>query len=269
MIAAVIPARNEARKLAKVITNLSRLPINLLLPVINGSTDTTLKEILALKLPQAKVIYFRQALGIDVARAIGARYALDQNAQAVLFIDGDMTGNFQQNLLELLEAVQNGVDLALTDCYPGFNRHQLLTYKALRFRAYLNRLLGLNYLGVASPSHGPHALSRRLITSFPLNELAIPPVALVLTKQHHLTIQVATTLAHFRLASTIKGSEHATRIEETIIGDHLEAICLAQGRPRRRVFQNKNYNGYHHERRFDLLQAVASGIRHPTVFNLG
>ena len=268
MIAAVIPARNEAGTLAKVITNLNLLPIDLFLLVINGTTDRTLREIIALKSPRVQVIYFHQALGIDVPRAIGAKYALEQNARLVLFLDGDMIGNFQQNLLDLIIAVQKGVDLALTDCYPRSHPSQLLAYKTLRFRAYLNRILDLNHLGVASPSHGPHALSRRLLEQILLSELAIPPVVLALAKKQNLVIQVSTALAHFLLASTMKGPDHAARIEATIIGDCLEAICLTQGKTRNRVWQGKGYDGYHHERRFDLLQAVARGALHPTIFSL-
>ncbi|MHB1420686.1 MAG: glycosyltransferase family 2 protein [Bacillota bacterium] len=260
MIAAVIPAQNESSTIGQVISNLSGISVDLVVPVINGSTDGTLNAVKKAKKIPRQIIHFSEPLGIDVPRAVGAAYAFLQGADVVLFLDGDMCGAIQTNLLNLIEAVQNGVDMALTNCYPYITMRQSLATRVLEFRSILNKELGLfQSLGLASPAHGPHAVSREFLRVIPFKELGIPPAGMALAKIQGLNIQVATAVPHIHLGSSVKDVQHARMIAQTIIGDCLEAISLYHQRPRTRVWQGQEYQGYNPQRRWDTLDCLLAG----------
>ena len=124
MITVVVPAQNEAGRIATVLQNLGTLPIDHIILVVNGSKDATMREVLELRLPKLQLIYFHECLGIDIPRAIGAKMALSLGSDVVAFVDGDMVGTFNENLMELVDGIQlKHLDLALTNCYPSPPRH--------------------------------------------------------------------------------------------------------------------------------------------------
>jgi len=260
MISVVVPAKNEAGRITTVLQNLSLLPVDHIILIINGSRDTTLREVLDLRNPKLQLFYFEVALGIDVPRAVGAKVAHSVGSDTVLFVDGDMVGTFNENLLELINSVSlRHLDLALTNCYPTEPRHIERYNPTFHWRQTLNKELGLfKKIGLSTPAHGPHVVSRRFLESIPFRELSIPPVAMALARQNRLKIDVATTLPHYRLGSSIKNQLHATKIIDTIVGDCLEAIAVYQGTERNRQWQGKTYTGYHHERRIDFLDQFLS-----------
>jgi glycosyltransferase involved in cell wall biosynthesis len=254
MLAAVVPAQNEEKRITRVLGHLRTIGADLVLPVVNGCTDDTLAEIEALACPEIEVLYFGQSLGIDVPRAIGAQAARDRGADCVLFVDGDMVGNLIAPLLDLVQAVARGAALALTDCYPVFSNHSRLSRLVLGFRRRLNRRCGLvETIGVASPSHGPVAISREFLCQIPLQTLAIPPVSLVLAHRAELPIEVAASIPHAELESAIKNDHHAQMVADTIIGDCLEALCIWEGKTPSRSYLGRRYLGYHPSRRWDIL----------------
>lgn len=255
MVSVVVPAKNEEGRIATVLQNLSTLAIDHIILVINGSTDGTMKEALEQRNPKLQIIYFQECLGIDVPRAIGAKVAFCLGSDVVAFVDGDMVGTFAENLVELVDAVKlQHLDLALTNCYPAPLRHIERYNSTFQWRQNLNRELGLEKkISLATPTHGPHAVSRRLLETLPWRELAIPPVLLALARLHKLRIDIGTTLPHYRLGSSVKNHGHTSKIIDTIVGDCLEAIAVFHGQPRTRQWQNRTYLGYHSERRFDLL----------------
>ncbi len=267
MFSAVIPAQNEEKSILAVLTNLLSLPLDLIIPVLNGCTDNTLELISSIPDPRLHIIYFTQPLGIDVPRAIGALYALKLKTDGVLFIDGDMSGNIHKNLCDLLNALLNEVDVALTNCYPYITHRANLVNLVLKFRSLLNKELDLfQTLGLATPTHGPHALSARALSQFPPEALAIPPLSMVYAKNKKLNIKVATSIPHENLRSPRKYRRHARLITETIIGDCLMALALAQGQPLTRTLGKHQLLGYHPERRFDLLQQWCEGLQEPNNF---
>jgi len=258
VLCAVIPVQNEAARLNEALHNILALPIDFVLPVVNGSRDGS-REIIR-SFPQKdriKQIHFPKPLGIDVPRAVGALHAHQMGAEVVLFVDGDMAGNIRPVLEKLLQSVQNGVDLSLVDCYPALDREVAtpVVNELVALRKLLNQSLGLAGLGTASPSHGPHAVSRRLLDSVPFRELAVPPAALVGVARKGLKVGVAASIPHCELGSPDRGPHHARLIAETIIGDHLEAFCVLNNRTRSRIRDGVTFNGYHHTRRWDLLEA--------------
>lgn len=254
---AVVPAQNEEKRIQTVLTNLLSLPLDKIVTVINGSEDQTLERVLAIPDRKIEALYFRDKLGLDVPRAIGAKRALELNADLVLFLDGDMVGQFNNNLLELIEAIKQGLDVALTDCYSDPPQKNALVNELLACRRMLNEKLDLlDQLGLANPSHGPHALSRKALNTIPLYELAVPPMVLAYAKLYNLNVGIATKIPHQELGSRVKGVLHAEKIVQTICGDCLEAISFFEGRPRSRKYAGTNFTGYHQERNFRFLREI-------------
>jgi glycosyltransferase involved in cell wall biosynthesis len=263
MLAAVVPVQNEEARIKKVIETLLAVSCDLIIPVINGSSDNSHNIVSQLRSSRILPLFFKEPLGIDVPRAVGAKAALDGGATAILFLDGDMDGDIADNLEELVARVTSGpADMALTNCYPGEYQAALssLASRVLKVRRNLNREAGLEQsIGPASPSHGPHAVSRRLLLSIPLRELAVPPVSLVLAAKRGMNICIGAAIPHKALGSPEKDPAHSDLIAETIIGDCLEALCVYRGKKRNRSHGPKEYNGYHLRRRWDLLDKFLKG----------
>ncbi len=257
MITVVVPAKNEAGRISTVLQNLGTLPIDHIILIINGSKDSTMQEVLQMRLPKLQIVCFHECLGIDVPRAIGAKIAYAIGSDVVAFVDGDMVGTFNENLMELINGVLlNHLDIALTNCYPVPPRHIERYNPTFLWRLRLNQELGLDKkIELASPTHGPHAISRRFMDKIPFVELAVPPVPMAMARLQKLKIGVATTIPHYRLGSSIKNMIHTKKIIDTIVGDCLEAIAVFKQQPRTRQWQNKTYLGYHSERRLDLLES--------------
>lgn len=262
----VIPAYNEEKSILAVLATVLKLPLRYIILVLNGCTDRTLE--LTRSIPDSRIhtIYFAESLGIDIPRAVGALYARKLNSEGVLFVDGDMSGNIIESLRQLLSALDQGVDIALTNCYPYITHRANLAHLVLRFRANLNKELGLFHaLGLATPTHGPHALSAKALETIPPEGIAIPPLSLVWASKLGLKTQVATSIRHQELKSPRKQQKHARLIAETIIGDCIMGFALAHDEPLTRSLGKHQLLGYHPERRFDILKLwdEALAISHP------
>lgn len=259
MQCAVVPAQNEENRIGIVLTHLLKTPLDLIIPVINGCSDRTLAEVQDFTSPRIKPLYFTTSLGIDVPRAVGAKFAYSQGAETVLFVDGDMVGDLTNHFCSLLKSVSSqGVDMALTNCYPRkIHFKSTLAKEVLHYRKMLNCYLGLySQIKLASPSHGPHAVSRRLLNLLPFSEIAIPPSTLAIAKKGNLKIKVSAEIAHHKLRSTLKDNLHSQDVARTIIGDCIEAWQFYLNLSRDRTYQGETFLGYHKLRRFDLLEDI-------------
>ncbi len=259
MLTAIVPARDEEGRISRLLNNLVQLPeIREILVVLNGSTDKTLDEVKKFSSKNIEVLFFKEALGIDVPRAAGAAWGRERGHKSFLFVDGDLVGDVREGLRSLItNAHRLHLDLALTDCYPRLPQENTLARKMLAFRHYLNKEIGLfDTISFATPSHGPHLVSRRFLEKVPLRELAVPPVAMVAALKKGLAIGVAAKIPHFILGSSIKNLYHSRMVSETIIGDSIEALQFFHNEKRTRAFSGKAYLGYHRERRFDLLEEI-------------
>jgi len=260
---AVIPVKNEAGNLARVISNLPGHCIDLVVPVLNGCTDNSLAVLEQLNCPRLAPLCFTEPLGIDIPRAVGAVEALRLDAEGVLFLDGDMTGADMNILEKLVRSVrENGLDLALTDCYPPYIHRHLSPQASclLKMREKLNRQIGLlKKIGTATPSHGPHAVSGRLLRSVTPYDFAVPPLLLARAALQGLKIGLGAEIAHTQLGSPVRGADHAQNIVETIIGDCLSAMGMVNGKQDGRVFGGREFTGYHAQRRWDILKNFISG----------
>jgi len=264
MFAAVIPVKNEAKSLEQVVYNLTANALELIIPVLNGCTDNSLSVLEGANCPILAPLCFQEPLGIDIPRAVGALVARRLNVEGVIFVDGDMTGANSAVIGKLLNAVrQKGVDLALTDCYPPDIYHHLSPQASclLDIRRKLNNNLGLlNNIGSATPCHGPHAVSGRLLRLMEPTDFAVPPLLLAKAAHRGMMIRLGAELPHIMLGSPVRSGGHAQRIVETIIGDCLAALQMKNGKPGSRYFTGREYIGYHAQRRFDLLDAFAAGV---------
>jgi glycosyltransferase involved in cell wall biosynthesis len=108
MLAAVVPVKNEEKKLPKTLATLLSMPFDLIIAVVNGSSDNSYNILQNSLSDRIMPVHFSEALGFDVPRAIGAKTALVKGADTVLFIDGDMDGELTENIQELVELVQTG-----------------------------------------------------------------------------------------------------------------------------------------------------------------
>lgn len=261
MVGAVIPAKNEAGNIGKVLKKTRVWAPDITVVVVNGCTDRTLEEVLETCPPNTHIIEFDDPLGIDIPRAVGAKYAYDLGAEIIAFLDGDMVGDVGPTMIQLIKGVKRGSDIALVNCYPYITRRLPLTEKMLYFRKQLNHELGLlGTLGAASTSHGPHAVSRKLLTETGFPPLGVPPVEMAIAKQRNLDIKVHAAIPHLKLSSQIRPNSHSKLVAETIIGDCIEAIHLAKGMPRSRIWEGIKYDGYHSRRRWDLLGMALTNL---------
>jgi|GEM_PF-172937 len=301
---AVIPAHNEADSIGKVLENLHPCNFYRIMLVANGCDDLTeetalhsvkihhsteisqsadinqpaginqsagIRQSAGINQPtgigQLELLSFPEPLGLDVPRAIGAAYARKHHpqAQGVVFIDGDLLGAITAPVLDLLKGLDRGLDLALTNCYPHTGPHSDLAATVLQYRETVNKKLGLaTKIGLATPSHGPHALSARLLTKIPPQVLAIPPLTLAWTALHNFKIDVAAAIPHELLGSKFRSTEHASQIAATIIDDCQQALAYLEGTPLTELFADaKNLTGYRKLRRFDLLEAFLAELESP------
>lgn len=259
---AVIPARNEEQRIAAAIRTVRQAGIRSVVAVVNGCTDRTLDVVRTLQVGDLTVLQFPEPLGVDIPRAIGAAYAYRHGAQHVLFYDGDLVGHHLDELRRLItSSTKFGIDLALTDSYGTAYDAPQLRDLLLRLRRELNHQLGLEpRLGLANPAHGPCVVSRKLLREIPLDALAKPPLILAHAAKSALKIDALAHIPQARLGSAHKGPTHSERIRETIIGDLLEALSITQGRPASREHRGLYYDGYHSERRFDLMRQFVQSL---------
>jgi len=260
---AVIPAMNEAKNLSKVICKLPKDSLDLVIPVLNGCTDNSLLVLGKINCPILAPLCFNDTLGIDIPRAVGIIAASEFKVTGVLFLDGDMHRVSTEVLRKLIRAVRDkGTDLALTNCYPYYVNKNLSAVATclLRIRDNLNRHLNISdRIGSATPSHGPHAISGRLLKSVNPEDFAVPPRLLLRATLAGLKIEVEAETPHSLLGSSLRSTEHCQNIVETIIGDCLEVLQAKDGQPGNRILNGRKYIGYHNHRRWDLLEGFLKG----------
>ncbi len=259
MFAAVVPVHNEESRVGCLLRRLQNVEkIYKIFVILNGSNYSTVKEVQAAhhaNKQKITIVNFKAPLGIDVPRAVGAKLVSTHSICHAIFVDGDLVGEITKDLRCLIDTAESKkLDLALTDCYPEKNALEAVSSPMHFFRRLLNQELNLHEkLGIASPSHGPHIVSRRLLQQIPWEDYAIPPTLLAYAQISNFNIGIGSIIPHGRLGSSIKNQTHSQLIVDTIAGDCLEALYMIRTQPRQRTFEGKTYLGYHEQRRFDLL----------------
>lgn len=265
MITAIVPVHNEETRVGTVLSRLLCLDtINKVFVILNGSNQSTREEVAAVyekSKGKLTLVSFREPLGIDVPRAVGANLAYTYGAQYALFVDGDLVGEITKELSQfVMNTTKHKLDLALMNCYPNLPHEDVFHEPIFYFRRLLNRELGLYHsIQIATPSHGPHMISRRMLSRVPWSDYGVPPTLLTHAIRHKLIVDIAGEIPHSCLGSSLKNRTHSELIVDTIAGDCLEALCLAHHIPRTRTFAGRIYLGYHGLRRFDLLAEFLAG----------
>lgn len=256
---AVIPARDEAPRVGLAIASARGAGAGRIVVVANGCRDRTADSARAAG-PGVEVVEFSEPLGPDLPRVVGASVALAGGAEALLFLDGDMTGALAPALAALVQTTAAGAHLALTDAFARGVPGSSLAGEVTAFRRRLNQVLGLEEaIGVASMSHGPSAARRELVAVTGLRALGKPPVAVALAVRAGLRVRVGCKLVHDDLGSPGRDAAHAVAMAHTIIGDCLEAMAVAAGVRPSRCHLGTRYDGYDSTRRWDLLDAFLAG----------
>lgn len=256
MIYTIVPVKNEAKKIINTLDILLPTKSGKIIVVLNGCEDGSLELVKEFNHDRVDYIYFNKPLGVDVPRAVGGFIAVEEGADGVVFVDGDMDGDIGINVDEIIHSLdEKKVDMALTDCYPDGISKSTMANMLLSFRRQLNTELCIfDTIGFGVPNHGPHGISRRLMDKIPISELSIPPVSLALAVKHHLKIDIATSIPNHCLQSTIRDEFHANQMAKTMIGDYIEALQVYKELPRTRGYDGITFTGYHKNRRFDLLE---------------
>ncbi len=244
---AVIPARNEGQRIYKAIESASQAGADEILVIDNGSADDT-KQIARDHPHGPRVLSFSQALGPDIPRAVGAQVAISRGANIVLFLDGDMTGDLAECLKKLIWAVTRQEAMALTNPFPYGPPTQGLAGEVCRFRLLLNRTVGWAHLGASIMSHGPSAVSRRLLLTVGFRTLGHPPVAMACAARSELGASVVWNMSHEALGGAGRDRVHAQRMAETIIGDCIQAIHTYNRVRPQRSWRGTFYDGYDSQR---------------------
>jgi glycosyltransferase involved in cell wall biosynthesis len=214
-VSVIIPARNEARRIVRVIQEARRVsPLTEVIVVCNGVTDHTTK--LALE-NGARVIEAAPSLGHDVGRAVGAFFA---RGDVMLFIDADfLVPAFK--LRRYVDEVKKGWDVVL-NAYSGYQSKGIINPTSLAKRL-LNHIVGRPDLVGSSLTTVPHAMSRLAAERIGFEELAVPPKAQVKAVLQGLTITRVCPINTARLNDPRIGRKD--RVVDLVLGDHAEAIA--------------------------------------------
>lgn len=218
VLSVIIPARNEARTITRVVKGAKRIiPRTEVIVVCNGSTDQTAR--LAYR-AGARVIRMKELLGYDMGRAVGARYA---RGNVLLFIDGDFIIPTQE-LRRYYRKIKAGHDVVLNG-YSGYKSEQYI-HPTSEAKRLLNKLAGRPDLEGSSMTAVPHALSRRAVQTIGIPNLAIPPKAQVIGILQGLSIvrEKMTNVGQLNRKRAINTAK-SDPVEELILGDHAEAIA--------------------------------------------
>jgi glycosyltransferase involved in cell wall biosynthesis len=214
-ISVIIPARNESRTIAKVVSEARNISGDTeVIVVCNGSEDDTADKA---KGAGAKVVSIKIPLGHDVGRAVGACFA---QGEILLFIDADFVIP-SSTLSNYTTLVEDGWDLVL-NAYSGYQVKTSIHPTAVAKR-FLNRMLGRSDLGGSSMTTVPHAMSRRALETIGLSMLAVPPKAQVEAVLQGLRITRGERINTAQINRKREGRKE--KVGELVLGDHLEAIA--------------------------------------------
>ncbi|WP_324659616.1 glycosyltransferase family 2 protein [Bacillus cereus] len=217
----IIPVQNEEKTIESIIFEVQKLkPLEIII-IVNGSTDKT--EELA-KNCGATVITYKEALGIDTGRAVGAYFA---KGDILLFIDGDFLIP-SSDLLPFVQSVQNGTDLALNKL-EHYYMYRVPYTIVTACKHVVNLACNRKDLGMGSTTAVPHAFSRKCIDTIGFDSLLSPTLSQVKTILAGLHVQNVHSIDVDKI-NRVRPEKHFSQegylslATQQIIGDHIEAI---------------------------------------------
>jgi len=215
-VSVVIPVMNERRTIAAVIREASRVhPSTEVIVVANGCKDGS--DRVAERLG-ACVVRFELPLGHDVGRSIGAHMA---KGDIVLFTDADIVVPAVK-LSAFVRAVDSGVDVALNRYLGPIGKRRV--HGVVLAKHAMNAMIGQSGLKGASMTTIPHAVSRRALETIGIENLAVPPKAMVVASASGLAIQSVQYVEVGKSNPRKRRNGKRDLLERLIVGDHLEAL---------------------------------------------
>ncbi|WP_028594115.1 glycosyltransferase family 2 protein [Paenibacillus assamensis] len=216
VVSVIIPVLNERKTIHRVVQEARRIhPYTEVIVVSNGTTDGS--DRLAER-AGANVLRYKQALGHDVGRKVGAEVA---RGSVLLFIDGDMVLAAKQ-LRPFVQAIQNGTDVALNQ-YSGPQQKRDV-HPVVLAKYALNALLQHSELRGMSMTAVPHALSRSALHTIGVEHLATPPVAHAIALQKGLKVKACTYIPVGKLNTRRARSTAADPLKLVVNNDHMQAV---------------------------------------------
>ncbi|WP_110113122.1 glycosyltransferase family 2 protein [Bacillus sp. CGMCC 1.16541] len=248
---AVIPLYNEKETIEAVIKEVKKAGVEEIIVVANGADEDTINVV---KKANAILLQFPDKLGHNVPRALGAMYS---SGEVCLFVDADIVIVAEQ-LLPFLQAVDNGVDVALNDLEGLLDQvHPLHSVSAAKY--LLNIATKRPGLTINTLTAIPHAMSRRVMESVGYDSLIVPPLAQVKATLEKFTvqpIQFVDVIKTNRIRKEHKKVNGLAPSTERILGDYVEAIAyLIEQTNARGDFTEK-------EKRMDILHQFLAGEQH-------
>lgn len=218
----IIQAQNEADTIGRIIAEIQKTDPFEIIVVVNGSTDKTSDIVRSLK---CTLIQYKEALGINIGKAIGAFYA---KGDVLVFLDGDIIIP-SKDLLRLSQSIKDGHDMALNDLTWVLKRVKNLDATSVA-KITLNLFLQKGELGMNALGAIPNAFSRSAIEQIGWWNVTDPPLAQTIGILQHLSISapaspnvISTNKIRPQHRTVAKNSPYA-KSTSRIIGDHLQAI---------------------------------------------
>jgi len=218
----IIPVQNEEKLIEDIIKEARKIEPVEIIVVINGSTDKT--EEIALK-NGATVIVYKEELGNDTGRAVGAYFS---KGDILLFIDGDFVIP-ANDLYPYARAVQHGVDLALNDL-EHYLSYRFPFHIVTACKYAINLACGRKDLGVGSVVAVPHAFSKKCVDEIGFDTLTSPVCSQVKAILNGYTVKNVHRVEVDKM-NLIRPTKHFKKEGELlppsttrIVGDHIEGI---------------------------------------------
>ncbi|MCL6516625.1 hypothetical protein [Alicyclobacillus sp.] len=269
-LCAIIPVRNEADRVAHALGQLHRAGIRRAVIVVNGSRDGSAaaarQAVLRLRWA-ARVLEFRPSLGPDVPRAVGTFAALRAFPDTgwFLYADGDWGGGFGPMLQDWVSRAQrSGAQVTFVgnrtlrkDGSSDPERPDLQLW-----RTTLGRIQPA--WRDVSPSESPWLVHRAAfhdVSAYWLHHPGQWFARCALARERSIRLAVVRGWDPRLAGNRNRTESHARRMLETLVGDAVEGCCVLLGRRPTRRWKGVWWNGYHADRRLDILRRVAGSWR--------
>ncbi|HDR6317851.1 TPA: glycosyltransferase [Bacillus thuringiensis] len=218
---AIIPVSEEKMTIRSVIQEVKKAGVDEIIVVANGADIETIKQA---KLENVIVIEFEEALGHNVARAIGAMHA---TADICLFVDGDFVIPGKK-LIPFLHAIEDGYDVALNDLQCLLDMFHPADPISMG-KYFVNLVAKRPDLWNNSLTAVPHAMHKKVIEQIGYDSLVIPPLAQMKAILEGFSI-TAVEFVDVIKTNRVRPEQHGFvngRIPafDRIFGDQLEAIA--------------------------------------------
>ncbi|HZG18343.1 MAG TPA: glycosyltransferase [Candidatus Bathyarchaeia archaeon] len=233
-LSVIIPACKEEATIGDVVREAMKLKPAEIIVVVNGSTDQT--AAIAKKYGVTTVEY-REPLGVDTGRAIGALLA---KGDVLLFIDADFVIP-ARDMHPFPLACEKGIDVALNDL-SGFLEPHHESNLVVAARQALNMAMNRKDLAIGSMVTVPFAMRREVVAAIGWPLLLCPPKAQIACALAGFQPQLAHeadifSSNRFRPQKHLAGAGTTrSAAVEQILGDHIEAfqyfadqLCTKQG----------------------------------------